>query len=45
MRKLLALLRLVAAVFALAAAAYVCLVVLGVFSALDSATTGYYIYR
>lgn len=38
MRKLLALLRLVAA-------AYVCLVVFGVFSALDSATSGYSIYR
>lgn len=37
MRKLLALLRLVAA--------YVCLVVFGVFSALDSATSGYSIYR
>ena len=45
MRKLLALLRLVAAVFALEAAAYVCLVVFGVFSALDSATSGYSIYR
>ena len=41
MRKLLALLRLGAAVFA----AYVCLVVFGVFSALDSATSGYSIYR
>ena len=45
MRKLLALLRRVAAVFALAAAADVGLVVVGVFSALDSATSGYSIYR
>lgn len=45
MRKLIALLRLLAAVFALAAAAYVCLVVFGVFSALDGTASGYSIYR
>ncbi len=45
MRKLITLLRLLAAVFALAAAAYVCLVVFGVFSALDGAASGYSIYR
>lgn len=45
MRKLIALLRLLAAVFALAAAVYVCLVVFGVFSALDGAASGYSIYR
>lgn len=43
--KLVFLLRLVAAIVILAAAAFACLAGLGAFAALDGATAGYSIYR